>query len=114
MGVTSDVSQKSNIKADFRGSSVLLRTIEEMSKCKPSDRGWVPDWGGGVMGTSMQVWTPDPAVCGTIPTPFLRNTVLKDGGYSPERMCKESSRCPLTSTRMSWHARVHISLYINT
>lgn len=70
MGVTSDVSQKSNIKADFRGSSVLLRTIEGMSKNKPSDRGWIPDWSEGVMGTSMPVWTPDSAVCGTIFTPF--------------------------------------------
>lgn len=81
-----------------------------MYKSKPSARGWIPDWGEGVVGTSMQVWTPDSAVYGTILTPFLRNIVLEDSGYSPEPMWKKSSRCPLTSTKMSWHARVFTSL----
>lgn len=83
-----------------------------MSKSKPSDRGWIPDWGKGVMETSLQVWTPDSAVCGTILPPFLRNAVLENGGYCPElkEMWKESSRCPLTPTRMSWHARVFTSI----
>lgn len=91
MGMTSDVSQKSNIKLDFRGCFGCLPGDRRGNICRENPQSQIgSELGlGAFMGISVQVRTLDSAVCGADLTPFWRDTALKDGRYRPGRMVQQ-------------------------